>query len=59
MEHVDATGRELLALRGAFLSRQAHETFARYALGQRKKLDADVRTHGAPAGSTPCICSAS
>ncbi|MFF7393731.1 DNA polymerase beta superfamily protein [Streptomyces scabiei] len=48
VEHVDATGRELLALRGAFLSRQAHETFARYALGQRKKLDADVRTHGAP-----------
>ncbi|MDX3837302.1 nucleotidyltransferase domain-containing protein [Streptomyces europaeiscabiei] len=48
VEHVDATGRELLALRGAFLSRQAHETFARYALGQRKKLGADVRTHGAP-----------
>lgn len=48
VEHVDDTGRELLALRGAFLSRRAHETFARYALGQRKKLDADVRTHGAP-----------
>jgi hypothetical protein len=48
VEYVDDTGRELLALRGAFLSRQAHGTFARYALGQRKKLDADVRTHGAP-----------
>ncbi|MEV0440752.1 nucleotidyltransferase domain-containing protein [Streptomyces spectabilis] len=48
VEHVTDTGRELLALRGAFLSRQAHETFARYALGQRKKLDADVRTYGAP-----------
>jgi uncharacterized protein len=48
VEHVDATGRELLALREAFLSRQAHETFARYALGQRKKLEADVRNHGAP-----------
>lgn len=48
VEHVTDTGRELLALRTAFLSRQAHETFARYALGQRKKLDADVRTHGAP-----------
>ncbi|MGW2787192.1 nucleotidyltransferase domain-containing protein [Streptomyces populi] len=48
VEHVDDTGRELLALRRAFLSRQAHETFARYALGQRKKLEADVRTHGAP-----------
>ncbi|GGL12809.1 nucleotidyltransferase domain-containing protein [Streptomyces flaveus] len=46
--HVDDTGRELLALRKAFLSRQAHDTFARYALGQRKKLEADVRTHGAP-----------
>jgi hypothetical protein len=48
VEYADDTGRELLALRGAFLSRQAHETFARYALGQRRKLDADVRTHGAP-----------
>ncbi|MEV7193236.1 nucleotidyltransferase domain-containing protein [Streptomyces sp. NPDC093510] len=48
VEHVTDTGRELLALRGAFLSCQAHDTFARYALGQRKKLDADVRTQGAP-----------
>lgn len=48
VEHVTDTGRELIALRGAFLSRQAHDTFARYALGQRKKLEADVRVHGAP-----------
>ncbi|MEU8966475.1 nucleotidyltransferase domain-containing protein [Streptomyces sp. NPDC048491] len=48
VEHLDDTGRELLSLRGAFLSRRAHETFTRYALGQRKKLDADVRQHGAP-----------
>ncbi|MER5340296.1 nucleotidyltransferase domain-containing protein [Streptomyces mirabilis] len=48
VEYVDDTGRELLALREAFLSRRAHDTFARYALGQRKKLDADVRQHGAP-----------
>ncbi|MGV9454311.1 nucleotidyltransferase domain-containing protein [Streptomyces sp. NPDC003635] len=48
VEYLDDTGRELLALRGAFLSRQAHTTFARYALGQRKKLEADVRNHGAP-----------
>ncbi|MGA4842854.1 nucleotidyltransferase domain-containing protein [Streptomyces sp. G45] len=48
VEQLTDTGRELLALRGAFLSRQAHETFARYALGQRRKLEADVRTHGAP-----------
>ncbi|MFF6993908.1 DNA polymerase beta superfamily protein [Streptomyces sp. NPDC008313] len=48
VEHVDATGRELLGLRDAFLSLRAHETFTRYAMGQRRKLVADVRTHGAP-----------
>lgn len=48
VEYADATGRELLALRGAFLSRRAHASFTRYATGQRRKLDADVRTHGAP-----------
>ncbi|MEU7020965.1 nucleotidyltransferase domain-containing protein [Streptomyces sp. NPDC046203] len=48
VEHADATGRELLALRGAFLSRHAHGTFVRYAAGQRRKLDADVRQYGAP-----------
>ncbi|MFI7348114.1 DNA polymerase beta superfamily protein [Streptomyces sp. NPDC049936] len=48
VEYADATGRELLSLRDAFLSRRAHETFTRYAHGQRRKLDADARTHGAP-----------
>ncbi|MGP3771303.1 nucleotidyltransferase domain-containing protein [Streptomyces sp. SDT5-1] len=48
VEHLTDTGRELLSLRGAFLSRQAYETFTRYAVGQRRKLEADVRTHGAP-----------
>ncbi|MER6038783.1 MULTISPECIES: DNA polymerase beta superfamily protein [unclassified Streptomyces] len=48
VEHVDDTGRELLSLRGAFLSRRVHDTFIGYALGQRRKLDADVRTTGAP-----------
>ncbi|MFG2273025.1 DNA polymerase beta superfamily protein [Streptomyces chartreusis] len=48
VEYVDGTGHELLALREAFLSRQAYETFTRYALGQRKKLEADIRLHGAP-----------
>ncbi|MFE8950242.1 DNA polymerase beta superfamily protein [Streptomyces sp. NPDC007856] len=48
MERLDDTGRELLSLRAAFLSRRAHDTFTRYALGQRRKLDADIRTHGAP-----------
>ncbi|MDN3263671.1 nucleotidyltransferase domain-containing protein [Streptomyces sp. CSDS2] len=48
VEHVDDTGRELLSLRGAFLSRRVHDTFTRYALGQRRRLDADVRATGAP-----------
>lgn len=48
VEHLDDTGRELLSLRGAFLSRKAYDTFTRYALGQRRKLDAGVRTTGAP-----------
>ncbi|MFI8006710.1 DNA polymerase beta superfamily protein [Streptomyces sp. NPDC086010] len=48
VERIDDTGRELLELRGAFLSLRAHETYLRYALGQRRKLEADVRTHGAP-----------
>ncbi|MEV6795842.1 nucleotidyltransferase domain-containing protein [Streptomyces sp. NPDC051320] len=48
VEHIDATGRELLALRDAFLSRAVHRTFTRCALGQRKKLTADVRQYGAP-----------
>ncbi|MEU3188791.1 nucleotidyltransferase domain-containing protein [Streptomyces sp. NPDC006923] len=47
VEHVDDTGRELVALRDAFLSRQAHRTFVRYAESRRKKLAADVRQHGA------------
>ncbi|MCX4867986.1 nucleotidyltransferase domain-containing protein [Streptomyces sp. NBC_00257] len=48
VEHIDDVGRELLSLRGAFLSRLAHQTFVRYASGQRKKLEADVRQYGAP-----------
>ncbi|MEV5606458.1 nucleotidyltransferase domain-containing protein [Streptomyces sp. NPDC052299] len=48
VDHADDTGRELLALRGAFLSRRAHDSFVRYALAQRRKLEADVRQYGAP-----------
>ncbi|MFI9821852.1 DNA polymerase beta superfamily protein [Streptomyces sp. NPDC052013] len=48
VEYADDTGRELLSLRGAFLSRRVHETFTRYARSQRRKLEADVRVHGAP-----------
>ncbi|MFI2212624.1 DNA polymerase beta superfamily protein [Streptomyces sp. NPDC020141] len=48
VERIDATGRELLSLRGAFLSQRVHETFVRYARAQSRKLEADVRRHGAP-----------
>ncbi|MGK5694658.1 nucleotidyltransferase domain-containing protein [Streptomyces sp. URMC 128] len=48
VEYADDTGRELLALREAFLSRQVHDTFARYAQSQRRKLEAHVRSHGSP-----------
>ncbi|MFF0792451.1 DNA polymerase beta superfamily protein [Streptomyces spiralis] len=48
VEYADDTGRELLALRQGFLSRRVHATFTGYALGQRRKLDGDLRTHGAP-----------
>jgi hypothetical protein len=48
VEHADATGRELLALRGAFLSIRTHQTFVRYASGQRAKLEAGVRRYGVP-----------
>ncbi|MEV7419082.1 nucleotidyltransferase domain-containing protein [Streptomyces sp. NPDC089919] len=48
VERLTPVGEELLALRGAFLSRHAHVSFSRYAAGQRAKLDQDVRTHGAP-----------
>ncbi|MFE9256928.1 DNA polymerase beta superfamily protein [Streptomyces sp. NPDC006879] len=45
---ITRTGRELLDLREAFLSRRAHMTFARYAAGQRTRLAADIGKHGAP-----------
>ncbi|MFK8910022.1 DNA polymerase beta superfamily protein [Streptomyces sp. YS-3] len=48
VERVDDTGRELLSLREAFLSRHTHTTFTAYALSQYRKLEADVRRHGAP-----------
>ncbi|MEU6085137.1 nucleotidyltransferase domain-containing protein [Streptomyces sp. NPDC047108] len=48
VDHIDATGRELLALRGAFLSAHVHRTFARYAAGQHRKLLAHIDRHGVP-----------
>ncbi|MFD5027298.1 DNA polymerase beta superfamily protein [Streptomyces sp. NPDC058373] len=48
VEYADPRGEELLSLRDAFLSQEVLRTFSRYAAGQRRKLEADVRTHGAP-----------
>src|SRR5689334_11428389 len=48
VEHLDDTGRELLALRGAFLSRHVDATFRGYAAQQLQKLEGDIRNHGAP-----------
>lgn len=44
----DETGRELLDLRGAFLSRRADATFRGYAAQQLSKLEADIRNYGVP-----------
>jgi predicted nucleotidyltransferase len=48
VEYADDTGRELLALRDAFLSRRVERTFRGYAEQQLGKLQADIRTHGRP-----------
>ena len=48
VERADATGRELLDLRGAFLSRRADATFRGYAAQQLAKLEADIRNRGEP-----------
>ncbi|MDP9417362.1 MAG: nucleotidyltransferase domain-containing protein [Actinomycetota bacterium] len=41
-------GAELVGLRGAFLSQLAYQTYSGYVLSQFKKLEADLRQHGAP-----------
>ncbi|MCM2418564.1 MULTISPECIES: nucleotidyltransferase domain-containing protein [unclassified Streptomyces] len=48
VERLDDTGRELLALRGAFLSRQVDATFRGYAAQQLHKIERDIRNHGVP-----------
>jgi predicted nucleotidyltransferase len=48
VEYADPTGRELLDLRGAFLSRRADATFRGYAAQQLGRLEADIRAHGEP-----------
>ena len=47
IEHATPLGRELIAMRESFLSRVAYQTFNGYVLSQFKKLQADVRNHGA------------
>lgn len=48
VEYADRVGRELLDLRGAFLSRQAEPAFRGYAQAQMGKIEAAVRTQGTP-----------
>lgn len=48
VERLDDTGRELLGLRDAFLSRRVDATFRGYAAQQLHKIERDIRTHGVP-----------
>lgn len=46
VEEAAPVAEELLAMRGAFLSKVAYQTFNGYALGQFKKLEQDLRSRG-------------
>jgi len=46
VEHATPLARELLAMRGVFLSKLAYQTFNGYVLSQFKKLEQDVRSKG-------------
>ncbi len=46
VEHATPLGRELLAMRTAFLSKLVYQTFNGYVLSQFKKMTADLRNHG-------------
>jgi len=48
IEHVTPLGRELLALRDAFLSRLVFQTYSGYVASQFRKIEADVRQRGEP-----------
>jgi predicted nucleotidyltransferase len=48
VEHATPLGRELLALRSAFLSRLVFQTYSGYVASQFKKIEADLRQRGAP-----------
>jgi len=46
VEHATPLARELLAMRGVFLSKLAYQTFNGYVLSQFKKLEQDMRSKG-------------
>lgn len=48
VEHATPLARELLAMRGAFLSKLVYVTFNGYVISQFRKLEQDLRTRGAP-----------
>jgi len=48
VESATPLGRELLALRSCFLSRLVFQTYSGYVLSQFRKIEADLRQHGAP-----------
>ena len=47
VQHATPLATELLAMRDAFLSRLVYQTYNGYVLSQFKKLEADLRVHGA------------
>src|SRR5882757_5628359 len=47
VEKVTPLGEELLAMRNAFLSQMIFQTFNGYAMSQFKKIEQDIRNHGA------------
>ena len=46
VEHANEVGRELVAMRGAFLSKLAYQTYNGYVMSQFKKISGDVRNKG-------------
>jgi predicted nucleotidyltransferase len=48
VEHATPLGKELLALRSAFLSQLVFQTYSGYVASQFRKIEADVRQRGAP-----------
>lgn len=47
VEHASPLAREMLAMRGAFLSKLVYQTYNGYAMSQFKKLGQDLRVKGA------------